>query len=270
MAEQAAQHFEPTSTVVRRDAHRGMVWSATPYRVVQDDPGLPVLALWPGVERLAATTSAKARRPGDDVARNEAIHCLAEGAWTLRPRIWRETTRLVLSPPDAYFTVSLFFFDDDDSRWTWYVDFERPYRRTSVGYDTLDLMLDLVIAPDGTSHWKDEDEYDQGRRLGIITDDDHKNVSQAKEQVLSLLERREGPFDESWTTWRRDPGWPRPTLPPNATTSPTRSECANPAGSCLSQAVLWRAPPSMWTVSPEMKPAWRSHMTVSTTSCVWP
>ncbi len=36
------------------------------------------------------------------------------------------------------------------------------------------------------------------------------------------------------------------------------------------QADLWRAPPSMWIVSPETKPARRSHITVSTTSSVSP
>ncbi|WP_205856591.1 DUF402 domain-containing protein [Phytoactinopolyspora endophytica] len=130
------------------------------------------------------------------------------------PWIWRDTTRLILSPPDSYFTVSLFFYGDG-SRWIWYVDFERPYRRTSIGYDTLDLIIDS----DGTHRWKDEDEYKQGRRLGIITDDDHKKVSQAQEEVIGLLACREGPFRDDWSTWRRDPRWPCPVLPSDALTS---------------------------------------------------
>ncbi|WP_216853459.1 DUF402 domain-containing protein [Phytoactinopolyspora halotolerans] len=187
---------------------------------MEDGADLIALALWPGIELLAATTWTESQRTGSEAVRNRGVGHLASGEWELGPWAWRDTTRLMLSSPDSYFTVSL-FFDDNGSQWIWYVDFERPYRRTLIGYDTFDLMLDLVIELDGTYRWKDKDEYDQGRRLGIITDDDHKRVSDAQEQVISLLSGREGAFHEHWTTWRRDPHWPRPVLPSDALTIPT-------------------------------------------------
>jgi hypothetical protein len=61
--------------------------------------------------------------------------------------------------------------------------------------------------------WKDEDEYAQGRRLGLIDDVLHQRVDTAREQVVSLIESRQGPFAEDWSPWRRDPAWPAPVLP---------------------------------------------------------
>ena len=102
----------------------------------------------------------------------------------------------------------------------WYANFERPFQRTPIGIDTFDLLLDLVIEPDMSYRWKDEGEYTQGRKLGIISDDDHRQVQKAREQVLALLDQRAGPFDEGWLSWRREAHWPLPTLPVNATTWP--------------------------------------------------
>ena len=102
------------------------------------------------------------------------------------------------------------------------MNFERPYRRTAIGFDTTDLIIDLVIEPDGTYRWRDVDEYEQGRRLGIVDDTDHAAVEKAREQALAMFEQRTGPFEEQWVSWRRDPNWTVPTLPANATSLPTR------------------------------------------------
>lgn len=47
-------------------------------------------------------------------------------------------------------------------------------RRTAIGFDTFDLLLDLVISPDLSQWtWKDEDEYTHGRRLRVVSESDH-------------------------------------------------------------------------------------------------
>ena len=97
---------------------------------------------------------------------------------------------------------------------SWYIDFIRPCRRTPDGIDTLDLLVDLVVTPDlSACRWKDEDEYAQGRRLGVITDALHRGVEAARQHVISLVESRQGPFAEGWSSWRPDPSWPLPALP---------------------------------------------------------
>ncbi|MEW2709540.1 hypothetical protein AB0948_31810 [Streptomyces koyangensis] len=50
----------------------------------------------------------------------------------------------------------------------------KPARPPEDGFDTLDLTVDLVVAPDLTGwEWRDEDEYAHGRRLGIVSETEH-------------------------------------------------------------------------------------------------
>jgi hypothetical protein len=76
------------------------------------------------------------------------------------------------------------------------------------------------VQPDGTHEWKDEDDYAHGRQLGLVTDTQHTEIARAKDQAFAMFEQRTGPFDEKWLSWRRDPAWPLPVLPDNATTVP--------------------------------------------------
>ena len=76
--------------------------------------------------------------------------------------------------------------------------------------------------------WKDEDEYQHGRRLGVISDAVHRRVDEARQEVLALVQARQGPFGQDWPDWpdwpdwRPDPGWPLPVLPPETLTVPGR------------------------------------------------
>ncbi|MFE7760369.1 DUF402 domain-containing protein [Streptomyces sp. NPDC057438] len=111
------------------------------------------------------------------------------------------------------------FYTDGGLR-NWYVNFERPTVRTGDGFDTFDLTVDLVVDRDLTNwQWKDEDEYAHVRRLGIVTDTDtdteHRAVEAAREEVLTMLAERGGPFGDAaaWSAWRWNPTWPAPRLP---------------------------------------------------------
>ncbi|MFD3550387.1 DUF402 domain-containing protein [Streptomyces sp. NPDC058655] len=70
----------------------------------------------------------------------------------------------------------------------WYVNFEHPTtRRTTAGFDTLDLTVDLVVTPDLTRwEWKDEDEYAHLRRLGVVSDTEYRAVDTARGEVLAI------------------------------------------------------------------------------------
>jgi predicted RNA-binding protein associated with RNAse of E/G family len=93
------------------------------------------------------------------------------------------------------------------------VNFERPPSWHASGWDTLDLAVDLVVEPDGAWRWKDEDEYAQCRRLGLVTDAEHSAVQAAREQAVAAVQAREGLFGEDAAKlWRPDPAWRRPAL----------------------------------------------------------
>jgi len=208
--------FPEGSTVVRRDVLRGKVWTAAPYRVIRDTGTELVLACWPGVEMLAPTTWIQWLRSGDEAVRNQGIPNLVDGRWELDRWAWRDRTLLARFAAGDYFSVTR-FFDAEGGCGGWYVDFVRPYRRTRIGIDTFDLLLDLIVTADLSGYrWKDEDEYARGRRLGLIDDALHQRVDAAREQVISLIESRRGPFADDYSWWRRDPAWPTPVLPIDA------------------------------------------------------
>jgi len=209
--------FPEGSTVVRRDVLRGKVWTAAPFRVIRDTGTELVLACWPGVEILAPTTWIESQRAGNEDVRKQGIPNMAAGSWEMGRWTWRDTTLLVRFAADQYFSISQFFSAEGRSG-GWYVDFVLPCHRTSFGIDTFDLLLDLVVEVDLSGYrWKDEDEYAQARRLGLIDDALHRRVDDARQLVTSLIHSRQGPFAEDWSSWRRDPSWPIPTLPNGAT-----------------------------------------------------
>jgi hypothetical protein len=85
------------------------------------------------------------------------------------------------------------------------VNFEQPLRRSRVGFDTFDEKLDLIVRPDGSYRWKDEDELEQAAALGLVDADEVRAEAQ---RVI-----REWPFPTGWEHWRPDPSWPVPQLP---------------------------------------------------------
>ena len=210
--------LRPGGTAVRRDVYRDNVWSAHALRVVEDGTEALVLAGRPGAEMLAPTTWIEWLLTGDETARARAVPNLADGNWRLDRWSWRNTAHLQWVPPELWFSVHAFYDPSDGHRLAhWYVNFQQPMRRTAIGFDTFDLLLDLVIDPDLSQwRWKDEDEYAHGRRLGLIDDALHLRVDEARQRVLALIEAAEGPFAHDWSDWRRDPAWPTPALPPGA------------------------------------------------------
>ena len=97
------------------------------------------------------------------------------------------------------------FWDENGDFSHWYVNFEQPLRRSPVGFDTFDEKLDLIVQPDGSYRWKDEDELEQAAAAGLLDADD------VRAEAKRVLE--EWPFPTGWEEWRPDPSWPVPRLP---------------------------------------------------------
>lgn len=206
----------PGTTVVKRDVFRGKTWAAYPFRVIQDTGSTLVTAMWPGTLGVGPTSWITAMETGDPAAREKLIPELARNDWHLGSWSWRRTVLLSFAYFDRYFGVNL-MFDTAGDLLCWYINFELPSIRTKIGVDTCDLQLDLVVNPDFSYRWKDEDEYVHARRMGIIDDAWHTRVEQARGEAIDMIENRRGPFakDDRWDQWRRDPEWPIPVLPEN-------------------------------------------------------
>jgi hypothetical protein len=53
--------------------------------------------------------------------------------------------------------------------------------------------VDLITEPDLSGYrWKDEDDYEHARRLGLIDDRVHRRVTEARQEVVGLIETRRG------------------------------------------------------------------------------
>ena len=202
----------PGSTAVRRDMYRGRAWTRSPARILASDADSAVATIWPGVVTLAAARFVESSVSREKELRADSLHTLASGEWDMAEWTWRWNSVVTEIVSGRWFTVAR-MYGEDGALACWYVNFERPPTWHAAGWDTMDLALDLVVQPDGAWQWKDEDEYAQCRRLGIVTDAEHAAVTQAREQAVALVEARAGAFGEDPTRpWLPDPGWPRPTL----------------------------------------------------------
>jgi Protein of unknown function (DUF402) len=121
---------------------------------------------------------------------------------------------LMLHPHDAEYSVWFFFAPQGAFR-SWYVNLERPAARWSGGVDTVDYDLDLLVQPDRSWRWKDEDEFVAFLKhpdVYWVTDSDAVRAS--GDRVVKLIEAGEFPFDGTACDYRPDPQWTVPAALP--------------------------------------------------------
>jgi predicted RNA-binding protein associated with RNAse of E/G family len=175
--------------VVLRELWNGRVWRANAARVVDDGPERTVLWLARG-----SVSKFPVRGDGSEIR----IPC---DDWILGDR------RL------GYDAIAEFHPGARHSVWTfrangldhWYVNFEQPLERCAAGFQFKDEKLDLVVRPDGSWRWKDEDELEQAAALGIV------NAEEVRAEAARVL--AVWPFPTGWEAWQPDPTWDLPDLP---------------------------------------------------------
>ncbi|HZD18525.1 MAG TPA: DUF402 domain-containing protein [Actinomycetota bacterium] len=197
------RRFEPGEAVALRDVLRGRIWTARPVTVVRDADDGWMFHIPPGTRWFAPWR--------DDAG---WLRSKAPGTtWGLRRRTWSDAHVLSFAWPGCGHAV-LYFWDQEWRPRSWYVNVEVPLRRWAAGFDTLDQDLDVVIEPDRSAwRWKDEEDVEEGVRLGTYTREEAAGFRREAERGLRRVLDREPPFDRDWATWRPDPSWPTPTLP---------------------------------------------------------
>ncbi len=170
-----------------------------PARIVEDREDLLALYIPSG-----ATT--KQWRAGRDSMGQPLTRELVDIPWR------RDTLRLMY--PGEHYSIWLSWRHEEDERvfHGYYINVEEPFRRTPIGVDTNDHTLDVVVLPDLTWVWKDEDQLAERAANGVYVPDFALRVRATAERALELLERREAPFDGTWTEWEPDPSWGIPEL----------------------------------------------------------
>lgn len=114
--------------------------------------------------------------------------------------------------PGAHYAINMVWEHESDRFLGWYVNFEMPFRRTPIGFDTLDLELDLEVRPDYSLRWKDVEEYEEEIRRRAISAMVAKQIERAKQEVIRKIERRDEPFDGKWNSWLPEGHWEVPVL----------------------------------------------------------
>ncbi|WP_030202261.1 DUF402 domain-containing protein [Streptomyces sp. NRRL S-87] len=185
---------------------KGQVHICRPVTVVQDTPDL--LAVWmaPGTECVKPVLA-----DGTPV-HEEPLATRYTAPRTTERAPWWGTGVLKLARPDDPWSVWLFW----DHGWrfkSWYVNLEEPRRRWAGGVDSEDHFLDISVYPDRSWKWRDEDEFAQAQRVGLMDAGRADRVRAAGRAAVERIEAWGAPFSDGWQDWRPDPTWEVPVLP---------------------------------------------------------
>ena len=191
--------------VALRHLNRGRPSHVWPTIVVEDSEGLVALYLCTGTPTLR-----RMRVDGSPLDRSLPYEERAKAPWRLGAGAWFGSSCLQLHrahEPCAWW------------RWLdgsgWYVNLQEPLRRTRIGFDTTDHVLDIEVAPDGQWWWKDEDEFEAACRIGRFTRQESDAVRRVGEAAAAAIDAQAWPFDSEWSRWQPDAAWVLPTQVPD-------------------------------------------------------
>ena len=180
-----------------------------PCRVVRDDEKGLVLWLTPGTPVLRPVLADG--RDIRDVPLSQRFDYYRHGRAT-RLDTWRGQGLLGIAPPDVPWSVWLFWTEDWEFQ-GWYVNLEALQERGHGESVTEDHILDLIVAPDRSVVWKDEDELKAAVLGGRFTDEQAEQIRADGRAAAAVVAAWGSPFCDGWESWRPDAAWPVPTMP---------------------------------------------------------
>ena len=198
-------HWNTGDVIVFRGVSQAKIWYVLPMFVVQDTPTLIAL-YWPSGTR----GKFRMKLSGERVTPQDVIQTPMD----LIDRAWDTTDVLMLITPRAAHAVYVMWAEGQKNFLCWYINLQDPIRRTPIGFDTADHMLDIVFSPDKSSwHWKDEDHLAEAVALGIFTDEKARQIRSEGERVIKLIRENQSPFCDGWEKWSPPIDWNIPELP---------------------------------------------------------
>ncbi|MDO9300193.1 MAG: DUF402 domain-containing protein [Anaerolineales bacterium] len=180
-------------------------------RVVKDTPEETALLVLPGAECVAPSGYIHHGHDWNLVRWQETLG----NSLQLEKYLWHTNRFLILLEPEKFYSTIYIWEAASDKFVCYYINFQLPFRRTPLGFDTLDLDLDIVIEASLKWQWKDKHEYQDGIRTGGIKPEWVKEIERAQNEVFARIEKQTYPLDASWMNWQPDPAWSTPYLPEN-------------------------------------------------------
>jgi hypothetical protein len=194
---------------------------AMPHIVVQDDDEALVLWMPTGSRRHYADMADRARVIEPDLWRLDTVRIMPKDAPYSVMLFWRTPEPIGVDPQTNELIQQRLELRHGqagpDARREflgWYVNLEARYVRTAIGVDTTDNSLDVVIAPDRTWRWKDEDHNQNLIDLGTYTEAEIAQFYEDGKDALARLEDGAFPFDGAYVDWTPAPHWEIPEAHP--------------------------------------------------------
>lgn len=200
--------WQPGTAIVLEMMGFGVPFMTLPVTVAWDRPD--ALALWfadgtPYLDRLQPDGTGIPRVITADVFARLETHEVV--------RVAPGRTVLAVIQPGRSHAIQLHWEMPGWRFRQWYVNLQAPIERDEHGVRTTDHLLDLVVNPDFTWRWKDEDELAEGVDIGRVTPQDAERIRTEGERVLADLAARRPPFTSEYTGWRPDPAWECASIP---------------------------------------------------------
>jgi protein associated with RNAse G/E len=198
----ATSKWQPGAQVTLRGVGTLVCW-AYPVILVEDTAGLIALYLPAGV-----TGRNTDKRPTpQDLLTPEKINVVEHR--------WHTTDVLMLIVPGEAFSTYRMWKTGTKELVCWYINLQEPIRRTSIGFDTMDLMLDVVVSPDlSTWKWKDEDEFTEAERVGFYSHEKAREIRAEGLKAAHLVTSERRSFYKQWEAWQAKPDWKLPQISP--------------------------------------------------------
>jgi hypothetical protein len=197
--------WEPGYPVVVRAVREGEVRGLRAHTIAADRPDLIALYIGPGYPRKMRTGLRGGPR--------DRILIRDDGGFIDAP--WVDNGALVLHRPGDAHSTYLFWADAAAEPSVWYIDLHEPLRRTPIGFDTQDHVLDAIVALDRrTWYWKDEDELAWHRSAGLLALPPEEVLRAEGLRAVERLTQSDPPLYAEWERWQPDPAWRVPTIPP--------------------------------------------------------
>ncbi len=181
-----------------------------PVRVVEHDASRTVLYLAEG-----SPIKVHADREGNPLPRSMPLVERERAVASLIDDTWTRTHVLMIHEPHRLGAVWLFWSGTDWSFLNYYVNLGAPLEPSPAGFDTEDYLLDVVIAPDLSWRWKDEDEFAVAIEHELISPVLLHAVRAEGRRFIEEAETRQFPFNQGLEHWRPEPDWGVPELPAN-------------------------------------------------------
>jgi hypothetical protein len=195
--------LRPGTNAILRGVGSKVFW-AYPTIIVQDSPALIALYLPAGV---TGKDTDHRPTPQELLSSPESI--------SIVDCQWERTDVLMLIVPGEAFSTYLMWKTGTKELDCWYINLQEPIRRTNIGFDTMDNMLDVVISPDMSKwKWKDDDEFVEAERVGFYSHEKAQEIWNIGKNAIKTVTVDRRPLYEKWKIWQAKPEWRIPELSP--------------------------------------------------------